>query len=50
MVFGIVGNRISVSSHLIWDKVFKDGPSRICGRQSLKNLKGYGVLKQTISL
>ena len=22
-----------------WDKVFKDGPSKICGRQPLKNLK-----------
>ena len=22
-----------------WDKVFKNGPSKICGRQSLKNLK-----------
>ena len=33
-----------------WDKVFKGGPSKICGRQPLKNLKGYGLLKQTISL
>ena len=23
-----------------WNKVFKIGPSKICGRQSLKNLKG----------
>ena len=22
-----------------WDKVFKNGPSKICGRQPLKNLK-----------
>ena len=29
----------------IWDKVFKNGPSKICGRQPLKNLKGYGLLK-----
>ena len=35
---------------LIWDKVFKNGPSKICERQPLKNLKGYGLLKQTISL
>ena len=28
-----------------WDKVFKSGPSKICGRQPLKNLKGYGLLK-----
>ena len=29
-----------------WDKVFKSGPSKICGRQPLKNLKGCGLLKQ----
>ena len=34
----------------IWDKVFQSGPSKICGRQPLKNLKGYGLLKWTISL
>ena len=28
-----------------WDKVFKNGPSRMCGRQPLKYLKGYGLLK-----
>ena len=28
----------------IWDKVFKSGSSKICGRQLLKNMKGYGVL------
>ena len=33
-------------SECIWDKVFKNGPSKICGRQHLKNLKGYGPLKQ----
>ena len=27
------------------DKVFKNGPSKICGRQTLKNLKGYCLLK-----
>ena len=31
----------------IWDKVFKNRPSKICGRQPLKNWKGYGLLKQT---
>ena len=30
---------------LIWDNVFKNGPSKICGRQSLKNLKRSGLLK-----
>ena len=29
-----------------WDKVFKSGRSKFCGRHSLKNLKGYGLLKQ----
>ena len=29
---------------VIWDKVFKNGPGKICGRQPLKNLEGYGLL------
>ena len=33
-----------------WDKVFKNGPSKICGRQPLENLKWYDLLKQTICL
>ena len=32
-----------------WNKIFKNGPSKACGRQPLKSLKGYGLLKQTIS-
>ena len=28
-----------------WNKVFKNGPSEICGRQSLKNLKEYDGFK-----
>ena len=35
---------------MIWVQVFKNGPSKICGRQRLKSLKGYSLLKQTISL
>ena len=27
----------------------KNGPSKICGKQPLKNLKGYGLLKQITS-
>ena len=23
----------------LWDKVFKNGPSKMCGRQGFKNLK-----------
>ena len=34
----------------IWDKVFKNGPGEICGREPLKNMKSYGLPKQTISL
>ena len=32
------------------DKVFKSEISKFCGRQTLKNVKGYRLLKQTISL
>ena len=32
------------------DKVLKNRPSKICGRQPLKHLKWYGLLTQTISL
>ena len=31
-------------------QAFKGGLSKFCGRQPLKNLKGYGLLKQIISL
>ena len=34
----------------IWVKLFKNGPGKICGRQSLKNSKWYGLPKQTMSL
>ena len=30
----------------IWDKVFKNGPSKVCERQPLKILKWYGLLRQ----
>ena len=33
---------------IIWDKVFKNEPSKICGRQPLKDLKQYGLLKQSL--
>ena len=41
---------ISLSRINKWTKVFKNGPGEICGRQPLKNLKGYALLKQTISI
>ena len=34
---------------LRWGKVFKNGPSKICGRQALQTFN-YGLLRQTISL
>ena len=34
--------------HNILVKVFKNGPSKICGRQPLKNLKRYGLLKGAV--
>ena len=27
--------------YMIWDKVFKNGPSKICGKQPLKNLADH---------
>ena len=33
-----------------WVKVSKNGSSKICGWQSLKILKWYGLLRETISL
>ena len=43
---------LSISSEgmIIWDKELKSGTSKICGRQSLRNLKGYSLLKQSITL
>ena len=32
-----------------WAKLFKNGAIKIYERQPLKNLKGYGLPKQTIS-
>ena len=31
----------------IWVQIFKSGPSKICGRQPLKNLKWYGLIRQS---
>ena len=34
---------------LLWGKVFKNRPSKICGRRPLKKLKWSGLPRQTIS-
>ena len=44
------GNYDSGNPKNSWDKVFQNGPSKISGRQPLKNLKDYGLLKQTMPL
>ena len=33
--------------HNIWDKVFKNGPTKICGRQSLKNF-AWSILEYSV--
>ena len=38
-------NSILKIKHNKWDKAFKNGPNKICGRQPLKNLKWYGQAK-----
>ena len=34
---------------IIWVKVFKNGPSKICGREPLKNFQWYGLFKGRLS-
>ena len=31
---------VTITKSNIWDKVFKNGPSKICRRQPLKNFEG----------
>ena len=33
-----------------WDRIFKTGPSQLCGRQPLRNMIFKNLIKQTISL
>ena len=35
---------VLIMGRIRWDKVFKNGASKICGKEPLKNLKGYGLL------
>ena len=39
-----------LSSKNLLVKVFKNGPSKICGRQPSKNLKLHGLLKAWLNL
>ena len=38
-------NKQEIKANNKCDKVFKNGPSKICGRQPLPKLKGYDLLK-----
>ena len=35
----------TVGPNYIWDKVFKNGSSKVCGGQPLEKLRGYGLPK-----
>ena len=37
-------------SNDVWVEIFMNGPSKICGRQPLKNTKQRGLLRLTTSL
>ena len=41
-------NALTVTGIRQMEKVFKNGLSEICGRQPLKNLKEYGLLKHCL--
>ena len=36
-------NQNRSSNTILWDKVFKNGPSKVCGRQPSKKVKWYGL-------
>ena len=40
----------SFKLHDTWNKIFKNGPSKNCRRQPLKNLKEYGLPADHVSL
>ena len=48
LILFIIGNSYAISSALaiIWDKLFDNWPSKICGRHSLKKLKRNDLPKQ----
>ena len=39
--FKLFGNS---KATLTWDEIFSNGPSKVCGRQPLKDFKGFDVL------
>ena len=40
-LFSLAGMTFQSNKPVTWEKVFKNGPSKICGRQPLNYLKGY---------
>ena len=41
----LLASQEATSNRQKCNKVFKNGPSKTCGRQSLKNVKGYSLPK-----
>ena len=35
--------QFNITINTVWDKIFKSGLSKVCGRQLLKNLRRYGL-------
>ena len=50
LIGNILDGYVITCHYIIWDKIFKNGISKICGKQLLKNFKGYGCFKQNIPL
>ena len=48
MIFENIENIVLDESHM--GQSIQEWASKICGRRPLKNMKGYGLLKQTICL
>ena len=49
-VFKVISNCDITPTTMIWVKVFKNEPRKVCGRQLLKKLTQYSLLRQTMSL
>ena len=39
----MIQKHFSHTANVKWDRVFKNGQIKICGRQPLKNMKGFGL-------
>ena len=48
--YGLYRDLLTLCKRNISEKIFKNGQSKICGRQPAKNLKVYVGLEQAISI